>query len=125
MQIANLTSTHPPITERINILRSMSQGVNYVNYQNAFNTVKGKRSVLVPQSGLTDAAIIPLRSSLADESAVENNFKIKRDVGDLMMKLNDFKFINCTCGIKLKVPPDYRDNSITCPKCRRIHEISH
>jgi len=124
MQIANLTSTHPPITERINILRSMSQGVNYVNYQNAFNSVKGKRSVLVPQSGLTDAAIIPLRSSLADESAVENNFKVKRDVGDLMMKLNDFKFISCTCGIKIKIPPDYKSNSITCPKCKRIHNLN-
>ena len=102
----------------------MSQGVNYVNYQNAFNSVKGKSSVLVPQSGLTDAAIIPLRSSLADESAVENNFKVKRDVGDLMMKLNDFKFINCTCGIKLKVPPDFKDDTITCPRCGRIHNIS-
>lgn len=123
MQIANLTSTHPPITERINILRSMSQGVNYVNYQNAFNSVKGKRSILVPQSGLTDAAIIPLRSSLADESAVENTFKVKRDVGDLMMKLNDFKFINCTCGLKLKVPPDFKDDTITCPRCGRVHSL--
>lgn len=123
MQIANLTSTHPPITERINILRSMSQGVNYVNYQNAFNSVKGKRSILVPQSGLTDAAIIPLRSSLADESAVENTFKVKRDVGDLMLKLNDFKFINCTCGLKLKVPPDFKDDTITCPRCGRVHSL--
>lgn len=123
MQISNLSSTHPPISERIKILRSMSQGVNYANYQNAFNSVKGKSSVLVPQSGLTDAAVIPFRSSLADESAVENTFKVKRDVGDLMMKLNDFKFINCTCGLKLKVPPDFKDDSITCPKCGRIHNL--
>ena len=123
MQLSNVTSTHPPITERINILRSMTQGVNYANYQNAFNSVKGKSSGLIPQSGLTDATIIPLRSSLADESSVENNFKVKRDVGDLMMKLNDFKFINCTCGIKLKVPPDFKDDPITCPRCGRVHSL--
>lgn len=123
MQISNLSSTHPPISERIKILRSMSQGVNYTNYQNAFNSVKGKNSELMPQSGLTDAAVIPIKSSLVDSSTSQNTVKVKRDVGDLMMKLNDYKFINCTCGIKLKVPPDFSENSITCPKCGRIHDL--
>jgi heat shock protein HtpX len=124
MQVANLTSTHPPITERINILRSMTQGVNFANYQNAFNSVKGKTSGLIPQSGLTDLSIIGLRSSDLSQTSFETDKQIKREVGDLMMKLNDFFFINCTCGVKIKVPPDYKNNSITCPKCGRIHNIS-
>jgi heat shock protein HtpX len=124
MQVANLTSTHPPITERINILRSMTQGVNYANYQNAFNSVKGKTSGLIPQSGLTDSSIIGLRSSDLSQTSFETDKQVKREVGDLMMKLNDFFFINCTCGVKIKVPPDYKNNSITCPKCGRIHNIS-
>jgi len=125
MQLSNVTSTHPPITERINILRSMTQGVNYANYQNAFNTVKGKTSGLIPQSGLTDSSKIGLRSSEFLQPTLESNKQVKRDVGDLMMKLNNFLFINCTCGIKIKVPPDFKNNSITCPKCGRIHNISH
>ena len=124
MQISNLTSTHPPITERINILRSMTQGVNFANYQNAFNSVKGKTSGLIPQSGLTDSSIIGLRSSDLSQTSFETDKQVKREVGDLMMKLNDFFFINCTCGVKIKVPPDYKNNSITCPKCGRIHNIS-
>jgi heat shock protein HtpX len=124
MQLSNVTSTHPPITERINILRSMTHGVNYANYQNAFNTVKGKTSALIPQSGLTDSSKIGLRSSEFLQPTLESDKQVKRNVGDLMMKLNDFFFINCTCGIKIKVPPDYKDNSITCPKCGRIHNIS-
>ena len=124
MQISNLSSTHPPITERINILRSMTQGVNFANYQNAFNTVKGKTSGLIPQSGLTDSSIIGLRSSDLSQTSFETDKQVKREVGDLMMKLNDFFFINCTCGVKIKVPPDYKNNSITCPKCGRIHNIS-
>ena len=124
MQVANLTSTHPPITERINILRSMTQGVNFANYQNAFNSVKGKTSGLIPQSGLTDSSIIGLRSSDLSQTSFETDKQVKREVGDLMMKLNDFFFINCTCGVKIKVPPDYKNNSITCPKCGRIHNIS-
>ena len=125
MQLSNVTSTHPPITERINILRSMTQGVNYANYQNAFNTVKGKTSGLIPQSGLTDSSKISLRDSELSQTSVETNKQVKREVGDLMMKLNDFLFINCTCGLKLKVPPDFKDDSISCPKCGRVHSISH
>ena len=124
MQISNLSSTHPPITERINILRSMTQGVNFANYQNAFNSVKGKTSGLIPQSGLTDSSIIGLRSSDLSQTSFETDKQVKREVGDLMMKLNNFFFINCTCGVKIKVPPDYKNNSITCPKCGRIHNIS-
>lgn len=125
MQLSNVTSTHPPITERINILRSMTQGVNYANYQNAFNTVKGRSSGLIPQSGLTDSAKISLRDSELSQTSFETDKQVKREVGDLMMKLNDFFFINCTCGIKIKVPPDFKSDSISCPKCGRIHNISH
>jgi heat shock protein HtpX len=125
MQLSNVTSTHPPITERINILRSMTQGANYTNYQNAFNSVMGKTSGLIPQSGLTDSAKISLRDSELSQTSFETDKQIKREVGDLMMKLNDFFFINCTCGIKLKVPPDFKSDSISCPKCGRIHTISH
>ena len=123
MKLSNVTSTHPPITERINILRSMTQGVNYTNYQNAFNKVTGKSSGLIPQSGLTDLSAMGLRSPELSQTSLESEKQVKREVGDLMMKLNEFIFINCSCGIKIKVPPDYKDNSITCPKCRRIHEI--
>lgn len=123
MQIANLTSTHPPITERIKILRSMQQGVNFTYYQAAFNQVKGERKQIIPQSGLTDAEKITLRSSLQPQSSFESDKQVKREVGDLMMQLNEFKFINCSCGIRLKVPPDFKDNKVSCPKCGRIHTL--
>ena len=125
MQIANLTSTHPPITERIRILRSMQQGVDYKNYQNAFDTVKGKHSILIPQSGLTEAGIIVFRQSSTETKPVETLADNKREVGNLIMKLNNFTFIDCSCGIKIKVPPDYKDNTITCPRCGKIHTLSY
>ncbi|HMN24031.1 MAG TPA: M48 family metallopeptidase [Ignavibacteriaceae bacterium] len=124
MQISNLSSTHPPITERINILRSMTQGVNYTNYQAAFNQIKGRQSIIIPQSGLTDTTKMGLRSTELSQTSFETDKQVKREVGDLMMKLNDFFFIDCTCGIKIKVPPDFKSNSITCPRCGRVHTIS-
>lgn len=123
MQISNLSSTHPPITERIKILRSMQQGVNFSNYQAAFNQVNGRQSVIIPRSGLSDSAVIPQRSSELSQMSFETDRQVKREVGDLMMKLNDFRFINCSCGIKLKIPPDFKDQKLACPKCGRIHTI--
>ncbi len=124
MQIANLTSTHPPITERIKILRTMSQGVNYSNYQFAFNQVKGRQSNVIPQSGLTDATKIGIRSTELSQTSFETGRQVKREVGDLMMKLNNFLFVNCSCGVKIKVPPDFKEPNIICPKCGRIHPVN-
>lgn len=124
MQIANLTSTHPPITERIKILRTISQGASLTNYQVAFDQVKGKTSAIIPPSGLTDSTQIPLRSSELSQTSFETNKQVKREVGDLMMQLNNFLFITCTCGIKLKIPPDFKSQSVSCPKCGRIHTVA-
>jgi len=124
MQIANLTSTHPPITERIRILRSISQGVDYSNYQVAFNQIKGKRSPLIPLSGISEKLNLSLRKPETSAGESEELLDTKREVGDLMMKLNEYKFINCTCGLKLKIPPQFYSDTITCPKCGRIHTLN-
>lgn len=122
MKLADLTSTHPPTSERIKILRSIAGGVNYINYQNAFNAVKGKKTVLMPATALKDDAKIDMReASSASES--QNSVNEKRTLGDLMMTLNKYAFIVCACGLKMKVPPDYKEKSITCPRCGRKNEI--
>lgn len=124
MQISNLSSTHPPITERIKILRTMQQGASFTNYQFAFNQVKGRQTTIIPPSGLTETTQVPLRSSELSQTSFETNKQVKREVGDLMMKLNDFRFINCSCGIRLKLPPEFKNAKVTCPKCGRVHTIT-
>lgn len=124
MQIANLTSTHPPITERIKILRTMSQGADFKNYQTAFNSVKGKQSSLIPKSGISETEVIPIIAPLTDKSPVENLADSKRQVGDLIMKMNDYRFIDCSCGLRIKIPPDYKGDTITCPRCGKVHTLS-
>ncbi len=63
MALSDLTSTHPPTSERIKILRSMSQGVNYLSYQKAFSLVKGQVSPIIPASGIRETEIIPIRKA--------------------------------------------------------------
>jgi len=61
-QLSNLSSTHPPLKERIRILRTMSGGANYLQYQAAFADVKGKGSSIIPKSGIEEAARSPSAS---------------------------------------------------------------
>jgi heat shock protein HtpX len=63
-KLSNLSSTHPPISERVRILRSMSGSANYIDYQNAFNKIKGSNSPIIPSSGLADQTTIGLKEAV-------------------------------------------------------------
>jgi len=123
-KLSDLTSTHPPISERIRILRSIAGGANYVDYQNAFDRVKRSKSRIIPVSGLADSSVIGLKAAVPLTAAVGINKDTHREMGNIMMKVNDYSFINCVCGLKIKVPPDFSKNEITCPRCGRVHQIN-
>ena len=123
-KLSDLTSTHPPISERIRILRSISGGANYVNYQNAFDIIKKSQTKIIPDSGLADTNVIGLKTILPISPAIGLEKETKREMGNIMMKVNDYSFINCVCGLKIKVPPDFSKNEITCPRCGRVHQIN-
>lgn len=123
MKLSDLSSTHPPISERIRILRNLQQGANFKNYQQAFEMVKGKKSDLIPSSALNDPANIGILQPLVAQQTFEEMKHAKREVGDVLMKLNDFKFVNCTCGLKIKIPPAFKQSSFKCPKCGKVHQI--
>jgi heat shock protein HtpX len=116
-KLPDWTSTHPPISERIKILRGMAQGAGYLDYQQSFSSVTGN-TTLIPASGLKDTAAVPVRIA-SSESAVRLSEKsLKRGVGDLVRAMNGFLFLTCACGLKIKIPPDFKQSSLPCPRCR-------
>lgn len=124
-KLSGLSSTHPPTEERIRILRNISGGANYLQYQDAYSRVKGKGQLVtnvVPPSGIRDSAVIPLRAASASAEPVSEP-QARRDLGDLMRVLDQYYFIPCTCGLKIKVPPDYKLSSINCPRCGRVWPV--
>src|SRR5690606_7028932 len=34
-----------------------------------------------------------------------------------------FLFLNCACGLKMKVPPEYQKPAVTCPRCGTVNQI--
>lgn len=125
MRLSDLTSTHPPISERIRILRGMMYGAGFSDYQKAFSAVKKSSSEIIPSTELDEAGVIPLRAAGEQLAGVKSAVDEKRDLGNIMMAVNDYSSITCECGLKIKIPPGFGMNrpEITCPKCGRKHLV--
>jgi heat shock protein HtpX len=119
MKMSDLTSTHPPISERVKILRGIASGAGLNNYQEAYSRVTGQKSQLIPDSGLKETAVIPIRTGAAKTEPEVTAKSEKRGMGDLVRAINGFLFLTCTCGLKIKIPPDFAKPSVACPRCNR------
>jgi heat shock protein HtpX len=124
-KLSDLSSTHPPISERVRILRSISGGANYVDYQNAFNKVKRGTQNVIPSSGLADHTKIVLKEVVAGSVPLGLTKQTKRETGDIMMKVNNYSFVDCACGLKIKIPPDFKQKEFACPRCGRKHSLQN
>ena len=123
---SDLTSTHPPISERIRILRSMAGGASFAEYDSAFRNVhKGARGI-IPASAIASTGAVGLRAAESEAAWRElepGKVERSRQVSDLMWRLNNYRTITCDCGTKLKVPPKLKKPSVKCPHCGRINKI--
>lgn len=120
MQIEDLTSTHPPISERIKILRGMMHGADFADYQTIYNKIKNNSEQIIPNSGLKNKANIPIISQV-EELTKQSKVEEKRKLGDIVMNVNGYNFYNCKCGVTIKVPPTFQGDSVKCPRCGEIN----
>ncbi len=120
MKISDLSSTHPPISERIRILRGMTHGANFADYQNSYNNIKVGSESIIPASGLKLSERIPIRS---DFDPIHNltQKETQRKLGDIVMNVNKYKFYTCNCGVIIKIPPTFKDDKIKCPRCGEVN----
>jgi len=123
MSASDLTSTHPPTSERIRILRSMS-GASFIDYDRAYQQVHRASKGLIPVSAVSTAGVVSLRS--ANPEAIEgepNEVQRARETSDLLWRFSNFKTIVCDCGTKLRVPPRFKESRIKCPHCGKINLV--
>jgi len=120
MQISDLSSTHPPITERIKILRGMMHGVDFADYQTVYNKIKNNSEQIIPASGLKSKVDIPIVSQIKDVTNLGKKEE-QRKLGDIVMNVNGYNFYNCKCGVTIKVPPTFTGSSIKCPRCGEVN----
>ncbi|MCK5861821.1 MAG: M48 family metallopeptidase [Candidatus Hydrogenedentes bacterium] len=148
--LSAFTSTHPPIEERVRILRSMGGGASYADYALAWNKTDGPGKARIPASALAaeksqskqtargagalGSMIGPVAAmaaqagggavaAAASKIPEATSRQRERDTGDLLRRMNNFKFINCDCGIRIKLPPEYKKNKVKCVRCGKIHAV--
>jgi heat shock protein HtpX len=122
----DLTSTHPPISERIRILRSMAGGASLADYDTAYREAHKSRRGIASASAIASVGAVGLREAQPEAARREpepGKVERTREVSDLMWRLNDYRTITCDCGTKLKVPPKLKRVNVKCPHCGRIYPI--
>lgn len=113
--LSNLSSTHPPLSDRIKILRTMAGGVSYKDYDEIYKKVTHKSGGVIPAMSLASSKAVPIQKpTITDE---RTNLTRHRQTTDSLWKLNHYNFITCSCGTKLKIPPEYAGKEVECPHC--------
>ena len=121
-KLSDLTSTHPPISERIKILRNMTHGASFKDYSDAFAQVTHDTSV-VPAAAAKEKEDVSLRSPGPEAKKKDRIENQMHQVGDIMRRVNNFAFLSCVCGLKLKIPPNFKGDKVRCPRCRETLDI--
>jgi heat shock protein HtpX len=120
LKASDLSSTHPPISERIRILRAMA-GNSFSDYNQAYRQVHQGGKGIVPATAGMAAGAVPLAAKKPEAKAEEpDEVQRVRENSELMWRLNNYKTITCDCGTRLRVPPRFKESKIKCPHCGRV-----
>ncbi|MFH1775060.1 MAG: M48 family metallopeptidase [Chloroflexota bacterium] len=121
---SDLSSTHPPISDRIRILRAMG-GASLADYDRSYHEAHQKGGSIIGAASLASAGSAELRRAKPETKGAEKADKLQRtrQTQDLMWRLNGYKTIECPCGVKLKVPLHYQGKQAQCPHCGRQHQV--
>jgi heat shock protein HtpX len=123
---SDLTSTHPPISERIRILHAMAGGASYADYDEAYRQVHTGGAGVMPAAALAAAGAVGLRAAAPEAALKEpepSRVERTREVGDLLWQKSGYKIIDCECGTRLKVPSNIGRATVRCPHCGRTHPV--
>ncbi|HEX7365021.1 MAG TPA: M48 family metallopeptidase [Dehalococcoidia bacterium] len=122
MTAQNLTSTHPPISERVRILRAMG-GASYLDYDKAYQQVLNTKKVFIPEAVAAAAGSMALRHAQPETGEKLDEVERTRETNNALWNANKYRIIQCPCGTRLRLPPSYKKSEIKCPHCGRMNPV--
>ncbi len=122
--LSSLYSTHPPTEKRIKILRSMGGRAGYVDYEAALQKIESANIRLAALDAAAHAeGSIAARTASGGVEGVESDIDRARQVGDLVDRLANYVVVPCTCGMRIKLPPEAKLDRVECPRCGLWHQV--
>ncbi len=118
---SGLFSTHPPTAERIRILRGMATSSSLRAYEEAYRRLYPEGLLGISTLKKSAEQGIKKPEPITEEKDPRKNL---REAKDILHKANGFGIITCPCGVKLKIPPQFKYQKVRCPKCGRLHDVS-
>jgi heat shock protein HtpX len=128
--------THPPIEERVRILRSMAGEASLARYDETFRKVTRRPVGVFPAAALAEERAGAERAGAAGArpggpgdatrppvSDPRTRVERVRETTDMFWRLKGFAFLPCACGTTLKAPPAYAGQTLNCPHCGAPHQV--
>jgi heat shock protein HtpX len=126
---AHMSSTHPPIKERVKILRQMasSPAASISSYEETRRAVgAGPRRGILGKRSLKEAAArpVPLRNKArtGTRSPQELRAELERVLGPHGILGGGLYFLLCACGAPVPVPGAVALGIFQCTSCGRLHD---
>jgi len=120
MAASDVTETHPPISERIKILRSMAR-ISYTDYDRAYRKLRGTDKSVLPNYAIARTGTAIIRASQRDDT---KPLQRARETSNILWAISNYKLINCACGTRMRLPPRYNLSEIRCPHCGKVNPVS-
>lgn len=108
-------STHPPLQERIRVLRSMGTSADCAAYDRAFSQLKGKHVVGARTLSGSEPEPVQQPQTVEDHSTPRQR---TRAASDAFLAGAGYQRRDCPgCGVTLKIPQSRQNRAMRCPRC--------
>lgn len=112
----SIFATHPPLYERVKVLRGMG-GASFRDYEQAFQAASGGKSVI-------GAHTLAESKPQAIREASHTQPMVTRDEANAEVHaLYGYTAIACQCGARLSVPSTYMEPHVRCIRCGAVHMV--
>jgi heat shock protein HtpX len=111
----SMFSTHPPVEQRVRVLRSMGGGAGVADYLRAYRQVTGGRLLRAEpdDAGLASRAVRGGAAGFVDAPRAR-----ARAASDALLTSGGWHILQCHgCGARVKLPPPLAGMVRRCPRC--------
>jgi heat shock protein HtpX len=113
-------STHPPLQDRVRVLRAMAGQASLAAYDQAYRALHGNRGVVgADLAASRDGAIRPATPD-AEPPPLGPAW---REARGALHTSDGLHPLDCSCGMRIRVPPNLNQSALLCPRCGRVHKL--